>query len=162
MKEKYLTKSRFKEGLECLTKLYYTGKINEYANQKIDDPFLQALADGGHQVGMLALYLFSDDPVAEKTLVHGTNYETTLKETKQRFEKEGRATIAKAAFKYDHLFIRADVIVKECRFQLKSVPVFHFKSVLLNCNINKSFFRLIRLLKSSDDLYEMLFFISFK
>lgn len=124
MKQKYLTKSRFKEGLECLTKLYYTGKINEYANQKIDDPFLQALADGGHQVGMLALYLFSNDPVAEKTLVHGTNYETTLKETEQRFEKEGRVTIAEAAFKHDHLFIRADVIVKEN----KTINLYEVKS----------------------------------
>ena len=45
---RYLTKSRFKSGLECVTKLYYTGKKNEYADQKMDDKFMQALAEGGH------------------------------------------------------------------------------------------------------------------
>jgi hypothetical protein len=33
-KPEFLTKSRFKEGLDCITKLYYTGKKLEYANQK--------------------------------------------------------------------------------------------------------------------------------
>lgn len=113
MKQRYLTKSRFKEGLECLTKLYYTNKTNQYANQKIDDPFLQALADGGHQVGMLALYLFSNDPVKEKILVEEKDYEKALAETKAKFESQGKITIAEAAFRYDHLFIRADIIVKE-------------------------------------------------
>jgi len=44
-----LTKSRFKLGLECPNKLFYTGK-KEYANQKQDNPFLLALAEGGFQV----------------------------------------------------------------------------------------------------------------
>ena len=30
---RYLTKSKFKSGLECVTKLYYTGKKKEYADQ---------------------------------------------------------------------------------------------------------------------------------
>jgi hypothetical protein len=58
---KYLTKSRFKLALQCLTKLYYTGKEN-YADDSVDDPFLEALADGGFQVGELAKYVFADDP----------------------------------------------------------------------------------------------------
>ena len=56
-KHRYLTKSRFKLGIECPTKLYYTGK-REYPNQKLDDPFLAALADGGYQVGELAKLYF--------------------------------------------------------------------------------------------------------
>ena len=44
---RYLTKSRFKLGLECPSKLYYTNKENVYANTKKDDPFLMALAWGG-------------------------------------------------------------------------------------------------------------------
>ena len=48
-----LTKSRFKLGLECPNKLYYTKK-DQYANQKQNDPFLQALASGGFQVEELA------------------------------------------------------------------------------------------------------------
>lgn len=44
----------YKLGLECPTKLFYTNKNEEYANVKLDDPFLQALANGGFQVEALA------------------------------------------------------------------------------------------------------------
>jgi hypothetical protein len=44
---RYLTKSRFKLGLECPNKLYYTNKDKEYANTKSENPFLTALASGG-------------------------------------------------------------------------------------------------------------------
>ena len=46
---KVLSKSRSKLGLECPNKLFYTNK-KEHANQKLDDPFLQALASAGFQV----------------------------------------------------------------------------------------------------------------
>ena len=48
-----LTKSRFKQALECPNKLYYTKK-KEYGNLKQEDPFLEALAQGGFQVEELA------------------------------------------------------------------------------------------------------------
>tara|TARA_B110000091_G_C13574446_1_gene373814 strand:+ start:444 stop:662 length:219 start_codon:yes stop_codon:yes gene_type:complete len=56
-KPRYLTKSRFKIATECPTKLFYTGK-KEYPNTMLDDPFLAALADGGHQVGELAKHYY--------------------------------------------------------------------------------------------------------
>ena len=109
----YLTKSRFKEGLECLTKLYYTGKKDEYANQSLDDPFLKALADGGHQTGALALFEFTDDPAGDGILVNTLDYEEALNITNTKLSDPGKVVIAEAAFKYNNLFIRADVIVKE-------------------------------------------------
>lgn len=54
-----LTKSRFKLALDCPTKLYYVGK-NEYENQQEEDSFLEALAEGGYQVGELAKCYYSD------------------------------------------------------------------------------------------------------
>ena len=54
---RYLTKSRFKLAVECPRKLFYSGKP-EYRNSKQDDTFLQALADGGFQVGELAKRLY--------------------------------------------------------------------------------------------------------
>lgn len=51
---RYLTKSRFKLAVECPTKLFYSGKEKLYRNIKNEDSFLQALADGGFQVGRLA------------------------------------------------------------------------------------------------------------
>ena len=59
---RYLTKSRFKLALECMTKLYYTGKKKEYADQNVDDTFLKTLAEGGFQVGELAKYMFCGPP----------------------------------------------------------------------------------------------------
>ncbi len=55
MKARYLTKSRFRLGLECPTKLYYTKNL-DYADQGQNDPFMQALAKGGYQVGETAKY----------------------------------------------------------------------------------------------------------
>ena len=55
MKARYLTKSRFRLGLECPTKLYYTKNL-DYDDQGQNDPFMQALAKGGYQVGEMAKY----------------------------------------------------------------------------------------------------------
>jgi len=52
-KLRYLTKTRYKLGLDCPTKLFYTGKP-EYPDQCDEDAFLAALAEGGFQVGELA------------------------------------------------------------------------------------------------------------
>lgn len=51
---RYLTKSRFRLGIDCPSKLYYTKKENLYANTKDLDTFMQALASGGFQVEELA------------------------------------------------------------------------------------------------------------
>ena len=57
---RYLTKSKFKLGLECPTKLYYVGK-KQYPNQKQSDPFLTQLANGGFQVEALARLKWEND-----------------------------------------------------------------------------------------------------
>ncbi len=105
-KPRYLTKSRFKLALECPAKLYYTGK-HDYADSKLEDSFLLALAEGGFQVGELAKCLF---PIGHdiKTL----DYEESLDITNSLLEQE-RVTIYEAAVLYENLFIRADVLVKE-------------------------------------------------
>lgn len=108
-----LSKSRFKEALECLTKLYYTGKKNEYADTQLDNPFLEALAKGGFQVGELAKYYFSDNPVADDITINTLNHEEALAETIRRLAMPGKVVIAEAAFKFQNLFIRADIVVKE-------------------------------------------------
>lgn len=42
---RYLTKSRFKLGMECPTKLFYTSKSDIYSNENLEDTFLAALAE---------------------------------------------------------------------------------------------------------------------
>jgi hypothetical protein len=82
IKPRYLSKSRFKLALECPTKLYYDGKA-DYANQKIEDTFLMALADGGFQVGELAKQYFPGG-VEIKTL----NDNDAIKQTSELLKKE--------------------------------------------------------------------------
>ena len=47
---KALSKSRFKQGLECPNKLYFSINKEVYHNVKNNDPFLQAIASGGFQL----------------------------------------------------------------------------------------------------------------
>lgn len=54
---RYLTKSRFKLGWECPTKLFYTRK-SKYPDSKAVDPFLEALAEGGYKAGELAKHYY--------------------------------------------------------------------------------------------------------
>jgi len=51
---KKLSKSKFRNGLECPNKLYFLSKGSTYFNKKIEDPFLESLAQGGFQVEELA------------------------------------------------------------------------------------------------------------
>ena len=75
----YFTKSRFKLGLECPTKLFYTNK-REYANNQNENSFLKALTAGGYQVGELAKLYYPDGsdvttPVSYTHLTLPTNRE---------------------------------------------------------------------------------------
>lgn len=105
MRPRYLTKSRFKLALECPTKLYYAGKT-EYANQKIDDPFLLALADGGFQVGELAKYHFPGG-----WEIKTKDYFEALEQTNDLLKKD-QVIIYEAAIRFDNLFIRTDILIK--------------------------------------------------
>lgn len=105
---KVLTKSRFKLGLECPNKLFYTRK-EEYANTKVEDAFLEALAQGGFQVEELARMHFPDGVLIEG---NDWDYELLWKQTQELLQQEN-VTIYEAAFLIDGLFIRTDVLVKE-------------------------------------------------
>ena len=56
-----------KMAIECPAKLFYTSKEFIYANQKKDDPFLKALAQGGFQVEELVFYLIQQIGFALKS-----------------------------------------------------------------------------------------------
>ncbi|MEA2096565.1 MAG: DUF2779 domain-containing protein [Candidatus Cloacimonadota bacterium] len=101
---RYLTKSRFKLALECPTKLFYTHN-KEYPDNKKDDSFLQALAEGGFQIGELAKCYFPGGHDIKSW------NEKSLAETNKLLQQEN-VTIYEAAVKYQNLFIRADVLVK--------------------------------------------------
>ena len=107
--DRYLTKSRFKLGLECPNKLFYTRKEKEYANNKKDDPFLKALAEGGFQVEELARMHYPNGILIEGK---GWEYEEPWQRTQKLLQQEN-VVIFEAAFLIDGLFIRTDILVKK-------------------------------------------------
>ena len=112
-----LSKSRFKTGLECPNKLYFTGK-EDYVNSKEEDPFLKALANGGYQVEELAKLHY---PNGENLNSDIRDYEAQAEETKKLLERND-VTIYEAAFLFDGLFVRTDILVKEGN-QIKIIEV---------------------------------------
>jgi len=106
---RYLTKSRYRMACECPTKLFYTKKSKEepaYIDNGIDDPFLVALRDGGFQVGELSRHYYG-----QGVLINEVNETKALKQTAIEMAKP-QALIFEAAFLYENLFIRADIVQK--------------------------------------------------
>lgn len=106
MSTRYLTKSLFKLALECPTKLFYYGKP-EYKNEQEEDAFLEALKDGGYQVGALAkAYIGEGIDLAD------CDNEQAFANTQELLKKE-KIIIYEALFRHENLQIRCDILVKD-------------------------------------------------
>ena len=115
-KRRYLTKSRFKLALECPTKLFYTGKTEVYADRKREDEFLQALADGGFQVGELAKMMFPGG-----IEITSRSHDEQVAETARLLERDD-VIVFEAAIRHGHLFARVDVL-RKCGSQVELIEV---------------------------------------
>jgi len=102
---RYLTKTRFKVGHECPTKLYFYGKP-EFGNNNSDSAFLHALAEGGFQVGELAK-VYHEGGIQIETL----DSEEAIKETAKHLKRKS-VILYEAAIKFQDLFVRVDVLRK--------------------------------------------------
>lgn len=103
---RYLTKSRFNVALACPTRLRYLDD-SAYPNQDHVDEFLQALAEGGHQVGALAKCLFP-----EGIEVRSSGHDAQVAETLELL-KRGDVTLFEAAIRHGNLFIRIDLLRRQ-------------------------------------------------
>lgn len=103
---RFLTKSRFKVGIECPTKLHYLDQPKVFGNQSIDDPFLQALAMGGFQVGELVKIEFPGGIEITET-DHLKAWEQT-----QELLKKHNVTIFEASIMFESCFVKVDVLRK--------------------------------------------------
>ena len=102
---RYLTKSRYRMAYECPTRLFYTKK-KSYKDNGLEDPFLAALRDGGFQVGELARQYYG-----QGVLIDTLDEAKALQLTAAEMSKP-KALIFEAAFLYQNLFIRADIVQK--------------------------------------------------
>lgn len=109
MSNKLFTKSAFKQALTCPASLYYYYDSEHYANQNNEEGFLQALAEGGQQVGDLAKVYYH---VPDECDIKELEYEPALARTAELFQREN-VTIAEAAFRWGNCFVRADIIEKK-------------------------------------------------
>lgn len=151
--QRYLTKSRFKLGLECPNKLFYTRKEKEYANQKSEDTFLQSLAKGGFQVEELARLHFPGG-----ILIEGNDWDYDFLENEtQKLLLKDEVIIYEAAFRFENLFVRTDIFKKKGNdIELIEVKSRTFDSRSPNC------FKAKKSGKISSDWRAVLFDLAFQ
>ena len=102
----YLTKSRFKIGISCPTKLFYASHPHDYHNNDDGNEFMQALAKGGLQVGELAKLYYPGG-----IEIDGFSEDIQLKQTDAALNQEN-VIIYEAAIQVGHKFIRIDILEK--------------------------------------------------
>ena len=118
---RYLTKSRFRLGIDCPAKLYYTKKEKLYANTKDLDTFMQALASGGFQVEELARLHYPGGTLIEDDRTSKNYYSNALDSTIRALSKSD------------------DIVIYELKSQ--SISVFYIL-VLLYFNYTVCIFRI--------------------
>lgn len=103
----YLTKSKFTHCLECPTKLYYKSHEDDYATSQDDNEFLQALAEGGIQVGELAKLYYPGGT----EIPYSRDKSVSLIQTKELLQQH-EVTIYEAAISHGLTYALVDILVK--------------------------------------------------
>ena len=128
----YLTKSLFKIGFECPAKLRYA-KDASYGNNQKDNDFLQALAEGGFQVGELAKLMFPGG-----VEVTDIDHIEALCKTAEHLAKDNIAIFEAAladSVTHTRYFVRVDVL----RIQGNTLDIIEVKSKSFDPNDEKFF-----------------------
>lgn len=105
MAKKFLTKSKFKMAHGCPVKVYYF-EHKEYGNTNEHNEFLEALAQGGFQVGALAKLYYPGGIDLE-----GLKSEEAIERTSELL-KQDRVVIFEAALSYGDYLVRVDILEK--------------------------------------------------
>ena len=102
----YLSKSLFIRGLQCHKSLYLH-KYHSELKDKVSES-QEAIFQAGYEVGDYAKKIF---PGGTEIVYEENNYDEQLELTRSEIEK-GTNTIYEAAFSYDNIFIKADILHK--------------------------------------------------
>ena len=112
-RDRFLTKSRMKIGLECPMKLSFYDDKNQYNSLQGDTEFLDFLAEGGYQVGELAKFYYKFHfPNSHFIDITSLGYKESIEETCEALKYEN-VIIAEPAISFDNFFIRVDVLIKQ-------------------------------------------------
>lgn len=104
----FLTKSKFTHSLECPTKLYYKNHEDRYVTSQDDNDFLQALAEGGIQVGELAKLYYPGGI----EIPYSRDKSISLDQTAELLKRD-EAIIYEAAIRHGLTYALVDILVKE-------------------------------------------------
>ena len=100
-----LSKSRFLAGLQCYLCLWHSFYNRDLATAV--SPVQQAIFDIGHQVGEIATRLYPGGVLIEEQYFQ---HEKAIQTTRQAIQDPGVTSIFEAAFIYDNVRIRADIL----------------------------------------------------
>ncbi len=104
---RYLTKSLFKTGISCPTKLFYTRKPEEFPDKQANNDFLKGLAEGGYQVGAYAQLHFP-----EGILIAARDKDQALAKTSELMQQSS-IVIFEAAIAHGPFYILIDILIKD-------------------------------------------------
>ena len=102
----YLSKSLYTRGLQCHKSLYLMKHRPELRGEPT--PELEALWKSGHEVGDFAHMLFPGGVIVP---FDGLTGEEQLSKTREEIDR-GTKAIYEAAFSFDDVFVKADIIVR--------------------------------------------------
>ncbi|MCK4351207.1 MAG: DUF2779 domain-containing protein [Candidatus Krumholzibacteria bacterium] len=102
-----LSKSRFMAGLQCQKRLYFECYNRDLANPV--DEVLQAIFDTGTEVGELARGLYPEGLLIAEDYLH---HEDSMRSTERALLDPSVPALFEAAFQYDDIRIRADILVR--------------------------------------------------
>ena len=102
-KQTYLTKSRYIDGLRCSRKLW----LGWYERLPYNDPEPFSILDVGHQIGIKAHLLFPGGVLVEEKAYE---HEEAVETTQQLISDTSIPAIYEAAFEYENVRIRVDVL----------------------------------------------------
>lgn len=103
MNTNILTKSLFKQALQCPTKLYYATNPG-YLDAMESDTFMEALADGGFQVGALARAYYP-----QGHWIQELDPQKAIRQTEELLNQD-EVVIFEAALRFENFFIRVDIL----------------------------------------------------
>jgi hypothetical protein len=106
-KTSMLSKTRFLAGLQCPLRLWYQCYRRDLATEI--SPAQQAIFDSGHEVGRLATRLYPQGILIEEDHLH---HGQAVRSTRAAMDKPGVKAIYEAAFTYQNVRIRVDILQK--------------------------------------------------
>ena len=137
-RDRFLTKSRMKIGLECPMKLSFYDDKNQYNSLQGDTEFLDFLAEGGYQVGELAKFYYKFHfPNSHFIDITSLGYKESIEETCEALKYEN-VIITEPAISFNNFFIRVDVLIK----QGNDIKLIEVKSKSYNSNNENGFLNL--------------------